>query len=462
MYHITTDDLLLLDNKYTQFFKIQDGNQEITMSYECCMIYDALLNGIDLKNKESYILDYKPKNIFCNEDIFGILYSDIKLFYSRDLFNEFVEKSLNYPKSENYDKIQESLKVIYIKKSITLLKNFLNIIEDIINKKHEKYDCKYSVLSTLSEAILKKCNELKDDKEALQYLNYYKQYINSTLNGYENYLKEELSERNIQPLYPKSIFLQNKNIELGEFGEDNFIDLTNFVNNIKYNSRIEEGKDYFDIFIDHSQQILAYKKANDDNIDSKKLKFIEEQLNKFCEHIGMPRFLFDIVSSEEFAKMIGHEEVERKVTRIIDAIQCTENDLTDSESISQVDYSSGSLDDNRSPPPEDEKISSCVQEPKIEEGGKRGGFLTKPTENDLTDSESISQVDYSSGSLDDNRSPPPEDEKISSCVQEPKIEEGGKRGEFLTEPNEPYTLNSSDISNAKAQNLSCKGCCIIL
>ena len=44
MYHITTDDLLLLDNKYTQFFKIQDGNQEITMSYECCMIYDTKIH----------------------------------------------------------------------------------------------------------------------------------------------------------------------------------------------------------------------------------------------------------------------------------------------------------------------------------------------------------------------------------------------------------------------------------
>ncbi len=336
-YHLTEGDLLLSDKKYTQFFEIQDGDKKITMSYKCCMIYDALLNGVDLKNKESYILDYKPKNIFCNEDIFGILYSDIKLFYSRDLFNEFVEKSLNYPNSENYDKIRESLKVIYIKKSIGLLNDFLNIIEDIINKKHEKYDCKYFALSkemqqSLSEAILKKCNELKDDEKALQYLSYFKQYINSTLNGYKKYLEEELSERDIKPPYPRSIFLKNKNIELlGEFGKDNFIDMTNFVNNIKNNSYIEEGKDYFDIFIDHSQQILAYKKAIDD-IDSKKLKFIEESLNKFCKLIEMPRFLFDIVCSEEFTKMIGHEEVERKATRIIDDIsQRTENDITDSE-----------------------------------------------------------------------------------------------------------------------------------
>ena len=206
----------------------------------------------------------------------------------------------------------------------------------------------------LSAAILKKCNELsKDGKEELQYLSYHEQYINSTLNGYENYLKkEELSERNIQPLYPRSIFLQNKNIELGEFGEGNFIDLTNFVKNIKYNSRIEEGKDYFDIFIGYSQIILAHIKAIDD-ISRKSLKNkVEEWLNEFCRHIEIPRFLVDIICSENFEKMIDHQKVITEKIKILDELsEYTKNDIADFEfELSELftiseEYSNSTSDD---------------------------------------------------------------------------------------------------------------------
>ena len=126
-------------------------------------------------------------------------------------------KSLNYDNSEQYDKLQESLKDIYIRKSIGLLNDFINIIENIIDNQHENRDYKYSVISrkaqqSLSEAILKKCNELsKDNKEPLEYLGYHKQYINSTLSGYKEYLccMKKLSEK-LQPCYPKSIFLQKR------------------------------------------------------------------------------------------------------------------------------------------------------------------------------------------------------------------------------------------------------------
>lgn len=442
IYHLTTDDLLLLDKKYTQFFKIKDGDHEITMSYECCMIYDALLNGIDLKNKESYILDYEPKNIFCNEDIFGNLYSDIELFYRRNLFNELVEKSLNFYNTERCDKIQESLKVIYIKKSIGLLNDFLNIIEDIIDNQHEKHDCKYFVLSTkmqqsLSKAILKKCIELKDDKKALQYLSYHKQYINSTLNGYKEYLLQlpymkELSEKNIQPRYPRSIFLQNENIQLGE---SNFIDLTNFAHNIKYKSCISKGKDCFDIFIDYSQKILAHKEVID-HIDRKILKSIAEKcLNEFCRAIEIPGFLVDIICSKDFTEMINHEEVKRKATSILDEIsQRTENDITYSE---------------------------------FESDSKLYG-ISEHTEN-ITDGSTLSHYDFESFSHSsplgsDQDSSPSENEKKCSIVQDHGSSDD-KSKENIVDPVKPddcMPCTQFNIRNLKDQDISCKGCCVIL
>jgi hypothetical protein len=297
------------------------------------LIYDALINGIDLENKKYYELEYESQNIFCNKDIFGFLYSDIRLFYSRDLFNEFVKKSLNYCNSEEFDKTQELLKALYVKKSIRLLNDFLNIVKSIIDKEHEKHDYEYiismEVQQLLSAAILKKCNELsKDGKEALQYLSYHEQYINSTLNEYRKYL-EELSERNLQPSYPKSIFLQSEKLKLGE---NNFLDMTNFAKNLKDNSSNEEVRDYFEIFIGYSQIILAHIKAIDD-ISRKSLKNkVEEWLNEFCRHIEIPRFLVDIICSENFEKMIDHQKVITEKIKILDELsEYTKNDITDFE-----------------------------------------------------------------------------------------------------------------------------------
>ncbi len=249
-----------------------------------------------------------------------------------------------------------------------------------------------------------------------------------------------MSERDIKPPYPSSIFLKNKNIELlGEFGKDNFIDMTNFVNNIKNNSYIEEGKDYFDIFIDHSQQILAYKKAIDD-IDSKKLKFIEESLNKFCKLIEMPRFLFDIVCSEEFTKMIGHEEVERKATRIIDDIsQRTENDITDSE-FESSEFESSEL-----------------------------YGISEHTENDTKNSKSevsndnFESLSHSSPVGSKKDSSPSKNEKRCSIVQDHGSSDD-KSKENIVDPVKPddWMPCTQYIRNLKAQNFSCKSCCVIL
>ena len=123
-------------------------------------------------------------------------------------------------------------------------------------------------------------------------------------------------------------------------GENNFFDLTNFAQNIKDNYCKAEGRDYFEIFIGYSQIILAHKKAIDD-IDCKSLKFkVEENLMNFVE-IEIPRFLVDIVYSKEFAKMIDHEEVKIRATRILGVTsQHNENDITYCNPVLSIDVKS--------------------------------------------------------------------------------------------------------------------------